>query len=144
MPHRLIRACASRSPCCRHRPGFSDFPYLHCIKMSYHPFFTRKKHCFRKEFLDNTFLKTLFVLSRASDNTTSQNIGGTDRLHIGRPPTSHFLEDRPPRSPPLLLQGPSIKYVTLFLANFAPPLSHPGTPPTSTSHILDTPFLIGL
>src|SRR6218665_2996827 len=44
--------------------------------------------------------------------------------------------------------GLSIKYVTLFLANFDPlPLSHfvthPGTP-KSTSHISDPPFLVGL
>ena len=42
-------------------------------------------------------------------------------------------------------RGPSIKYVTLFLANFYPlPLSHfvtnPGTPPESTSHISDPPI----
>src|SRR6218665_2164650 len=50
--------------------------------------------------LMNTFF-TLFVLSRASDNTTSQNIGG--RMH-GPSPTSNFLGDRPPippRSPPM-------------------------------------------
>ena len=48
------------------------------------------------------------------------------------------------------IKGPSIKYVTLFLANFDPlPLSHfvthPGTLPKSTSHISDPPrFLVGL
>src|SRR6218665_3534179 len=41
--------------------------------------------------------------------------------------------------------GPSIKYVTLFLANFDPPplshfVAHPGTPPKSTSHISDPRF----
>src|SRR6218665_3615758 len=41
--------------------------------------------------------------------------------------------------------GPSIKYVTLFLANFDPlPLSHyvahPGIPPNNTSHISDPPI----
>src|SRR6218665_1640799 len=54
--------------------------------------------------------------------------------------------------------GPSIKYVTLFLANFYPPimisffnpspchtLSHMPGPPESTSHISDPPgFLVGL
>src|SRR6218665_1360943 len=48
--------------------------------------------------------------------------------------------------------GPSIKYVTLFSANFYPlsPLSHfvthPGTPKKSMSHISDPPpnFLVGL
>src|SRR6218665_1259426 len=44
--------------------------------------------------------------------------------------------------------GPSMKYVTLFLANFDPrPLSHfvtqPGTP-KSTSAISDPRFLVGL
>ena len=44
---------------------------------------------------------------------------------------------------------PSIKYVTLFLANFySPPLSHfvthPGTFQKSTSHISDPRFLVGL
>src|SRR6218665_2530149 len=43
-----------------------------------------------------------------------------------------------------MAQGPSIKYITLFLANFDPlPLSHfvthPGTP-QSTSHISDPPI----
>src|SRR6218665_1996408 len=46
------------------------------------------------------------------------------------------------------LQGPSIKYVTLFLANFDPPplshfVTHPGTP-ENTSHISDPRFLVGL
>ena len=42
-------------------------------------------------------------------------------------------------------KGPSIKYVTLFLANFDPPLCHtlshvPG-PPKSTSHISNPPLI---
>src|SRR6218665_630408 len=42
-------------------------------------------------------------------------------------------------------KGPSIKYITLFLASFYPlPLSnfvtHPGTPPESTSHISEPPI----
>src|SRR6218665_916745 len=43
-------------------------------------------------------------------------------------------------------KGPSIKYVTLFLANFdpPPPVTHPGTP-QSASHISDPPrFSVGL
>src|SRR6218665_3726494 len=47
-------------------------------------------------------------------------------------------------------KGPSIKYVTPFLANFDPPppvtlrhTSMQGTP-KSTSHISDPPFLVGL
>src|SRR6218665_1535528 len=45
--------------------------------------------------------------------------------------------------PNILSKGPSIKYVTLFLANFDPPchtLSHIPGPPESTSHISDPPF----
>src|SRR6218665_926801 len=43
-----------------------------------------------------------------------------------------------------MAQGPSIKYVTLFLANFDPLslshfVTHPGTP-KSTSHISDPPI----
>jgi len=41
---------------------------------------------------------TLFLLSRASNNTTSQNIGG--RMHMGRPPHK-ILGGVSPRSPPL-------------------------------------------
>src|SRR6218665_283731 len=44
--------------------------------------------------------------------------------------------------------GPSIKYVTLFLANFDPTppvtLCHISGAPKSTSHISDPPFLVGL
>src|SRR6218665_1572887 len=46
---------------------------------------------------------TLFVLSRASDNTTSQNIKGTDAWAVP-PHLQFFWRDRapsPPRSPPL-------------------------------------------
>src|SRR6218665_1214105 len=44
--------------------------------------------------------------------------------------------------------GSSIKYVTLFLANFDPPslchtLSHIPDPPESTSHISDPPIISG-
>src|SRR6218665_2351516 len=50
--------------------------------------------------------------------------------------------------PLLFLLGPSITYVTLFLANLDPPslchtVTHPGTP-KSTSHILNPPILVGL
>src|SRR6218665_3837308 len=46
-------------------------------------------------------------------------------------------------------KGPSIKYVTLFLANCDPPppvtLCHTSRdPPKSVSHISDPPFLVGL
>ena len=68
-----------------HRPGFSDFPflfpdspYLYALNVVYDPFFTRKTTISEKNSLTTPFF-TLFVLSRASDNTTSQNIGG--RMH---------------------------------------------------------------
>src|SRR6218665_1724591 len=49
-------------------------------------------------FLDKTIFFTLFVLSRASDNTTFLNIGGTNAWAV--PPPQFFLGgDRPP-SPP--------------------------------------------
>jgi len=71
-------------------------PYLYCFKCRIRPFLHKKNHYFRNEFLDDTILFTLFVLSRASDNTTSQNIGGTDAWAV---PTSNFGGDRPSQSP---------------------------------------------
>src|SRR6218665_3544751 len=41
-----------------HRPGFSDFTFLYCIKCRIRPFLHKKNHYFRKEFLD----KTIFLL----------------------------------------------------------------------------------
>jgi len=64
---------------------------------------SQEKHYFRNE---NSFVTpyfTLFLLSHASDNTTSQNIGGSDAWAV--PPTSNFsgtVSPVPPRSPPLL------------------------------------------
>src|SRR6218665_3598970 len=43
---------------------------------------------FRKQFLDNTMFFTLFILSRASDNTISLNIRGDQSM--GRPPPQIF------------------------------------------------------
>jgi len=78
-----------------HRPGFSDFsflfpnfPYLTMLNVVYDPFLKRK---------------TPFLLcSCASNNTTSQNIGGTDAWTV---PTSNFGEDRPPSSPIMVWVG---------------------------------------
>ena len=70
---------------------FPDFPYLCYVKCHIWPFPHKK----------NTFF-TMFVLSRASDNTTSLNIGGP--MH-GPSPHLKFWGDRPPvppRSPPLV------------------------------------------
>src|SRR6218665_3141052 len=84
-----------------HRPGSSDFPifpfFSHILRMFtmlnvvYDHFLTRKTQFF-----------TMFMLSRTSDNTTSQNIGGDQCM--GGPPTSNFggaVPPVPPRSPPL-------------------------------------------
>src|SRR6218665_1460551 len=62
-----------------HRPGSSDFSHIFrmftMLNVVYDHFLTRKTQFF-----------TLFMLSRTSDNTTSQNIGGGP-MH-GGPPTS--------------------------------------------------------
>src|SRR6218665_3285659 len=62
----------------------------------------KKNHYFRKEFLYDTFLKTLFVLSRASDKHYFSKYWGTDawavpHLKFFWGPSPQF----PPRSPPL-------------------------------------------
>src|SRR6218665_109650 len=57
-----------------HRPGFSDFALFTVIKCHIRPFLHKKNHYF----LDKTIFFTLFILSRASDNTTCLNIGGTN------------------------------------------------------------------
>src|SRR6218665_3568049 len=78
-----------------HRPGFSDFPflfpdflylyYVKCrIRPVYDPFLTRKTTISEKNSFMTLFF-TLFVLLRASDNTTSRNIGG--QMHG---PSSHL------------------------------------------------------
>src|SRR6218665_1854061 len=46
---------------------FRIFATLYMLNVVYDPFLTRKTQFF-----------TLFIRSRASDNTTSKNIGGTD------------------------------------------------------------------
>src|SRR6218665_1456047 len=63
--------------------------------MSCMTIFHKKNTYFRKEFLDDTFF-TLFVLSRASNNTISQNIGGTDAWAV---PTSNLFGWNAPQSP---------------------------------------------
>src|SRR6218665_3265701 len=89
-----------------HRPGFSDFPflfpdflylyYVKCrIRPVYDPFLTRKTTISEKNSFMTLFF-TLFVLSRASNNTTSQNIGGTDAWAV---PHFKFLRGTAPQSP---------------------------------------------
>src|SRR6218665_2652182 len=69
-------------------PFFSHiFRMFTMLNVVYDHFLTRKIQFF-----------TLFMLSRTSDNTTPQNIGGDQCM--GGPPTSNFGGDRPPQSPP--------------------------------------------
>src|SRR6218665_3967197 len=74
-----------------HRTGSSFFSHIFrmftMLYVVYDHFLTRKTQFF-----------TLFMLSRTSDNTTSQNIGGEQCMR--GPPTSNFGGDRPPQSPP--------------------------------------------
>src|SRR6218665_1226443 len=84
-----------------HLPDFSDFPFL----FPHFPYLCYVK-CHIRPFphKENTFLKTLFILSRASDNTTSINIGGAMQGPSGPVPHLKFWGDRPPsppRSPPM-------------------------------------------
>src|SRR6218665_3698837 len=73
-------------------PFFSHiFRMFTMLNVVYAPFIARKTQFF-----------TLFMLSRTSDNTTSQNIGGTNAWAV---PPPQILEGPsppvPPRSPPL-------------------------------------------
>src|SRR6218665_3621695 len=95
------------------RPKISDdlflvidqvFQILHfftLLNVVHDLFFTRKTTISEKNFLITPFF-TLFVLSRASDNITSLNIGETNAWAV---PHLKFWGDRPPspsRSPPLI------------------------------------------
>src|SRR6218665_1604407 len=73
-----------------HRPGFSDFTFLYCIKCRIRPFLHQKNHYSEKNSLITQFFYS--VLSRASDNTTSLNIGGTNAWAVTPP---QILGDRP-------------------------------------------------
>ena len=83
-------------------PFFSHiFRIFTMLNVVYDPFFTRKSAISENNSLTTPFF-TLFVLSRASDNTTSPNIGETDAWAV---PTSNFggtVPQSPPRSPPLI------------------------------------------
>src|SRR6218665_586360 len=83
---------------------FQILRFFTVLNVVYDPFFLHhKNHYFRKEFLDKTIFFTLFVLSCASDNTTSLNIG-EDQCMV-RPPPQILEGTVPPvplRSPPLV------------------------------------------
>src|SRR6218665_1005102 len=66
-------------------------------------FFTKNLYFRIKNFFMTPFF-TQLVLSHASDNTTSRNIGGTDAWSVGTVPHLKFWGDRPPvppKSPPM-------------------------------------------
>src|SRR6218665_2726098 len=68
--------------------------------MPYMTLSSQEQPLFQKRISFMTPFFTLFVLSRASDYTTSQNIGGTDAWAV---PHLTFLGGlSPPRSPPLI------------------------------------------
>src|SRR6218665_3057151 len=76
-------------------PFFSHiFRMFTMLNVVYDHFLTRKPPFF-----------TLFILSRTSDNTTSQNIGGRTNAWAVPPPQifGGTVPSVPPRSPPLLL-----------------------------------------
>src|SRR6218665_375029 len=78
---------------------FQILRFFTVLKCRIRPFLHKKNHYFRKEFLYKTTFSSFH--SRASDNTTSLNIGGDQCM--GRPPTSNFGGTVPhtPMSPPL-------------------------------------------
>jgi len=103
-----------------HRPGFTDFPYLYCIKCRIrhydtttlrttlrhydttirHLMSSQEKPLFQNRIPWKHFF-TLFVLSHASDNTTSQNIGRTDAWAVPPPQIwGGTVPSVPLRSPP--------------------------------------------
>src|SRR6218665_3517200 len=64
------------------------------VVLSYMTLSSQKNTTSEKNSFITSFF-TLFVLSRASDNTASQNIRGTDEWAV---PPPQILGDRPPRS----------------------------------------------
>src|SRR6218665_2753157 len=77
-------------------PIFRMFTMLNVV---YDDFLTRKLSFF-----------TLFILSRRSDNTTSQNIGGTNAWAVPPPQIlGGTVPPVPPRSPPLGITRPILR-----------------------------------
>src|SRR6218665_902514 len=68
-----------------HRPGFSDFPYLYCVKCRiYDPFFTRKSTISEKNSVMTPFLLCSYF--RAHPTTlTLKILGGTDAWAVPQP-----------------------------------------------------------
>src|SRR6218665_729977 len=94
-----------------HRPGFSNFPSrlpdspdlffsFTLLDIRYRTQSSQEKHLFPILAAEKHLFFTLFILSRTSDNITSQNnIGATNAWAVSPPQT---LGDRPP-SPPRFL-----------------------------------------
>src|SRR6218665_949963 len=83
-----------------HRPGFSHFTFVYCIKCPIRPFLHQKNHYFRKEFLDKTFFYSVRTFARIRQHYFSK-YWGTNAWAV---PHLKFWGDRPPsspRSPPL-------------------------------------------
>ena len=102
-----------------HRPNFFRFYLSVLCEMLYITFIAlswREKPLFIENFLDDTFFNQ-FVLSNASDYTTSRNIGG--RMHGPSPTSQIFLEgDCPPvlpKSPPMPLGGNERLWVLVLI-----------------------------
>src|SRR6218665_4107584 len=81
-----------------HRLGSSDFPFL----FSHFPYAYYVKCCIMTISSQENHHFSLFILSRTSDNTASQNIGGGP-MH-GPPPPPQILGGPAPPSPPLGLR----------------------------------------
>src|SRR6218665_2039621 len=114
-----------------HRPGSSDFSFFfHIFRMFtvfnvvYDHFLTRKTQFF-----------TLFMLSRTSDNTTSQNIGGP--MH-GRSPPPQILGGPSPQSPPRSLPLVVMAINLCLQYNTVQPKFNPGKPVQLTIKVLVT------
>src|SRR6218665_1629562 len=82
-------------------PVFEILRFFTVLSTVYDPFFTRKTTISEKNSLIRPFF-TLLILSRASDNTTSLNIGGTNNAwavphlkFLGGPSPQYLLGLRP-------------------------------------------------
>src|SRR6218665_3287036 len=76
-----------------HRPGFSDFPDLYCIKCRIRSFLHKKSHYFRTEFLYDTFFLLCSYFRAHLTILLLKILGG--RMH-GQSPTSNFGGTVPP------------------------------------------------
>src|SRR6218665_3056075 len=86
-------------------PFFSHiFRIFTMLNVLYDHFLTRK-----------TQFVTLFMLSRTSDNTTSQNIGGTNAWAV--PPPQILGGASPPPPPPVPPRSPPLRTPAFLISN---------------------------